>query len=219
MKTNQLNNALNLFKAIALMEDSVEPKVADKEEPATALTKIKEAAKQKRALVKRTHPCELVIHRDSTAKPTVFTAGDVFDIQWDDQTDRLAVTLAITDADGDVSYPAGMTVIPLADITQIDVLNTKEAVMAAISNQALADNKSDYAKQIVDLLGLQPVVDDVKKKASPQQQQGTIQIMWFPVYGWRPAPFYANAEAVQADLDPAFPLTPFVYADSKNAKK
>lgn len=219
MKTNQLNNALTLFKAIALMEDSIDPKIADKEEPATALTKIKEAAKQKRALVKRTHPCELVIHRDSTAKPTTFTAGDVFDMQWDDQTDRLAVTLATTDADGDVCYPAGMVVIPLADITQIDVLNTKEAVMAAVSNQALADNKSDYAKQIVDLLGLQSIVDDVKKKVAPAPQQGTIQIMWFPVYGWRPAPFFTNAEPVQADLDPAFPLTPFAYAEPKTTKK
>lgn len=208
MKYNQINPTLQLFKAIACLEDDVKLQQDKKDQPATAVAKIKTAMAEKRALVQRTHKAKIEVTLDYTTKPFVLSAEDTYDVLWSQETDAVVFVESIRAAsDGTACYPAATHLFSFDKILDIHVKDFDEAAMAAVSNQALAARPSANAEKIVNLLDLKALVEGVKAAANVSDSVGSssLQVMWFPVSGWGPiatTAFGANPDlpAPVADL-------------------
>lgn len=207
MKYNQLNPTLQLFKAIACLEDDINLQQDKKDQPATAVAKIRTAVAEKRALVQRTHKAKIEITLDYTAKPFILSAEDTYDVLWSQETNAVTfIESTRAAADGTACYPASTHVLNFDAIVDAHVKDFDEAAMAAVSNQALAARPSDNAKKIVELLDLKQIVEGVKaaSNVASANAASSLQVMWFPVSGWGPVAstaFGSNPELPAPGLD------------------
>lgn len=191
MNYSQINPIVQLFSAIVRLEDDITPStdVTSEESNASKLAaklgQLKQLAREKRALVKRTHPCTLSLFTENRAKPLQFKAGEVWSLSVNEQATVLQIITCATDpSDPAVARPTGLVSVPIASVQEAHISDAADAAMAAVSN-SLAENPSQAARDIVAMLSLQDVVKAAKaeQQTNPTTGDGPA-ILWFPVAGW-----------------------------------
>lgn len=241
MNAADLYPSLSLFKAIVGLEDDISvdspaPEKSDnpetkRQKAAAFFGKVKQAAAEKKALIKRTHNATLVILTDYNAKPYTFAVGKTWDLIFPEPAKnekpsftQFSVVTATTDPnDPGVSRPEAMYVIPCEHVLEIQIRDAEQSFMAAASN-ALAEHSSASAKRIVELVGMEQIVEQAKLEQAKNQATSTpgqMQILWYPVYGWAD-PGMTLADGSNLDSFTSYPLQavgPQVASNSNSSGK
>lgn len=196
MLSKNIKPAVNLFRAASLMEDDIVPGEvkSDRQDGSVSTSKFsefgaraKQAISEKKAMVRRTKVARIAFLLDYNAKATEFAASDVFDILINEDAGHVAIVTATRSTQDELAVkPDGITILPIANILDVKITGLEAVAMAAASNIALAENKSANAQVIVDTLGLQGLVEDLRRQHQIQdasQQQTKILYLWYPVFG------------------------------------